>query len=272
MLLAAVIIGPGELIGRHVIVAAGLIVCGGALIRCFGDRRAPRPRRLLRRCRGAGRPACAEPLVVGGDPRGRGVVATANYEARRFGIHSAMSCAEALRRCPHAVFVSPAQLALPRVLARRLGGGAPGRTHGRANGNRRGLPRPRRARGGLPPARRVPRPCRRRCAERRASRARSESRVQGRGQGGQRPAEAGGAVVHPGARRFLAPFDMRRLPRHRATSEERLHGLGIETIGHLAALGDGELRGCRPGRSAALRDRARGIDPRGAGAGGGAPP
>src|SRR4029453_13062311 len=46
-----------------------------------------------------------KPLVVGGDPRGRGVVATANYAARKFGIHSAMSCAEALRRCPHAVFV-----------------------------------------------------------------------------------------------------------------------------------------------------------------------
>src|SRR2546421_3716971 len=48
-----------------------------------------------------------KPLVVGGDPHGRGVVATANYEARKFGIHSAMSCAEALRRCPHAVFVRP---------------------------------------------------------------------------------------------------------------------------------------------------------------------
>src|SRR5438105_9951227 len=47
----------------------------------------------------------SKPLVVGGDPRGRGVVATANYEARKFGIHSAMSCAEALRRCPHAIFV-----------------------------------------------------------------------------------------------------------------------------------------------------------------------
>src|SRR2546425_12807941 len=46
-----------------------------------------------------------KPLVVGGDPHGRGVVATANYEARRFGIHSAMSCAEALRRCPNAVFI-----------------------------------------------------------------------------------------------------------------------------------------------------------------------
>jgi nucleotidyltransferase/DNA polymerase involved in DNA repair len=47
------------------------------------------------------------PLVVGGDPHGRGVVATANYEARRYGIRSAMSAAEALRRCPHAVFVRP---------------------------------------------------------------------------------------------------------------------------------------------------------------------
>ena len=49
----------------------------------------------------------SQPLVVGGDPHGRGVVATANYVARGYGIHSAMSCAEALRRCPHAVFVLP---------------------------------------------------------------------------------------------------------------------------------------------------------------------
>ena len=48
-----------------------------------------------------------KPLVVGGDPQGRGVVATANYVARRYGIHSAMSCAEAKRRCPSALFVRP---------------------------------------------------------------------------------------------------------------------------------------------------------------------
>src|SRR2546427_11876434 len=48
-----------------------------------------------------------KPLVVGGGPHGRGVVATANYQARKYGIHSAMSCAEALRRCPQAVFIRP---------------------------------------------------------------------------------------------------------------------------------------------------------------------
>ena len=42
-----------------------------------------------------------QPLVVGGSRRHRGVVAAASYEARRFGIHSAMSMAEAYRRCPH---------------------------------------------------------------------------------------------------------------------------------------------------------------------------
>ncbi|MBA2756747.1 MAG: DNA polymerase IV, partial [Chloroflexi bacterium] len=45
------------------------------------------------------------PVIVGGDPAGRGVVSAASYEARRFGVHSAMSLGEAVRRCPDGIFL-----------------------------------------------------------------------------------------------------------------------------------------------------------------------
>lgn len=51
-----------------------------------------------------------KPVVVGSDPkggRGRGIVATCNYPARRFGIRSAMPISTAWRRCPHAVYLRP---------------------------------------------------------------------------------------------------------------------------------------------------------------------
>lgn len=48
-----------------------------------------------------------KPVIVGGSPQGRGVVATCSYEARKYGIHSAMPCKTAYKRCPYAVFVRP---------------------------------------------------------------------------------------------------------------------------------------------------------------------
>ena len=49
-----------------------------------------------------------KPLAVGGRPEQRGVVATCNYEARKYGVRSAMSTAQALRRCPDLVVLPPA--------------------------------------------------------------------------------------------------------------------------------------------------------------------
>ena len=47
------------------------------------------------------------PVIVGAEPHERGVVSTCSYEARKFGVHSAMPSREAFRLCPQGVFVPP---------------------------------------------------------------------------------------------------------------------------------------------------------------------
>ena len=207
-----------------------------------------------------------KPLVVGGDPRGRGVVCTANYAARRFGIHSAMSCAEALRRCPTAVFVRPRhsvyrqysqavwaavrevvptlertgidegylqldEVAPDFLAARRVAGAVQAAVRG-STGLTCSL--------GVASCKVV-------------AKVASDAR------------KPGGLTVVPAGREtaYLAPFAVRKLPGVGPKAEIRLARAGIETVGQLAALDDAELRSLLPGRvGLMLRDRARGIDPR----------
>ena len=48
-----------------------------------------------------------KPIAVGGSPERRGVVATCNYEARKYGIHSAMAATMARSRCPELIIIRP---------------------------------------------------------------------------------------------------------------------------------------------------------------------
>jgi len=209
----------------------------------------------------------AKPLVVGGDPHGRGVVATANYEARKFGIHSAMSCAEALRRCPQAVFISPRHSVYrdySQSVWTTVRGVVP-------TVERTGLDEGYLDVGEVAPdflaARRLAEAVQtsvRAATSLSCSIGVSTSKVVAKIASDHR--KPGGLTVVPAGSEssFLAPFSVRRLPGVGPKAEERLVAAGFETIGALARIADEELRRVLPGSvGRMLRDRARGLDPRG---------
>ena len=206
-------------------------------------------------------------LVVGGDPHGRGVVATANYEARKFGIHSAMSCAEALRRCPQAVFIRPRH-SVYREYSRHVWETVRGVVPTvEKTGLDEGYLDVGEVADDFLAARKVAE------AVQTAVRASTSlgcslgvapCKVVAKIASDHRK-PAGLTVVPPGSEaRFLAPFDVRRLPGVGPKAEERLVAAEVTTIGALAQLADAELRRLLPGSvGRVLRDRARGVDPRG---------
>jgi DNA polymerase-4 len=207
-----------------------------------------------------------KPLVVGGDPHGRGVVSTANYVARRYGIHSAMSSAEALRRCPHAVFLRPRHALYGQ--------------YSRAVWATVGEIVPRVERTGLDEGYLDVGTVARDFTQARAIASAIQTSVRattsltcslGIGTSkvvckiaSDRRKPGGITVVAPGREpAFLAPLPVRLLPGVGPRAEQRLQRSGVTTIGALASLADAQLRTLLPGSvGRLLRDRANGIDPR----------
>jgi DNA polymerase-4 len=207
-----------------------------------------------------------KPLVVGGDPRGRGVVSTANYAARTYGIHSAMSAAEALRRCPHAVFLRPRHALygqysravwevvaeiVPRVERTGLDEGYLDLSTVASNFTR--------ARAMAAAVQTSVRATTSLSCSLGVSTSKVVCKI-----ASDRRKPAGITVVPPGREAaFLAPLPVRLLPGVGPRAEERLVSAGVTTIGALAALDDQALRAVLPGSvGRLLRDRAQGVDPR----------
>ena len=207
-----------------------------------------------------------KPLIVGGDPHGRGVVATANYVARGYGIFSAMSCAEALRRCPQAVFVRPRH-SLYRDYSRAVWDSI------RAivpTVERTGLDEGYLDIGEIAAdflrARELAEAVQtavRGTTQLTCSLGVATSKVVAKVASDTRK-PGGITIVLPGREAaFLSPLATRKLPGVGPRSAERLAAAGVETVGGLAALTDDELRTLLPGKvGRLLRDRALGIDGR----------
>ena len=205
-----------------------------------------------------------KPVVVGGDPYGRGVVATASYEARAFGVYSGIALKTAKRLAPEAIFLrgdfqeySRVSTAFHAILADYT---------------------PIVQSGGLDEAYLDLTGCEGICGSGQAAAASIRERVR---------AELGIAAsvgiaasrlvakvatdqakpdgireIHPGEEAaFLAPLPLRDLPMLGPSLERRLNRLGMRTIGQLAALSDGALVGLFGRHGIEIGLRARGIDP-----------
>jgi DNA polymerase IV len=205
------------------------------------------------------------PLVVGGNPESRGVVATASYEARAFGVGSGMSSAEARRRCPKAVFIPPDH-ARYRERSREVWSEV-SRLCSRVEqvGIDEGyldltaVVGPESVRAYLGVLQAAVRETTGLGCSLGAAGSKTVAKI-----ASDRRKPGGVVVVPPGQdRAFLAPLALRLLPGVGPRAAERLQAVGCELIGDLAALSASVLASALPGKvGEELQRRARGIDDR----------
>jgi DNA polymerase IV (DinB-like DNA polymerase) len=206
-----------------------------------------------------------QPVVIGADPKhgkGRGVVSTCSYEARAFGIRSAMPISQAFVLCPHAVFLPPDFPAYARAsravmdILQSCGfrmeqvsideaflDMSPLGTFSRAREQAEGIKAAIRDQLGLS-----------------CSIGIAPSRTVAKIASDFRKPDGLTLIPPPGLRDFLDPLPVRKVPGIGKKAESLLFGMGIRTVGDLARHDVQALIG-RFGRSAiALHQLARGID------------
>jgi DNA polymerase-4 len=205
-----------------------------------------------------------KPVIVGGDPSGRGVVATASYEARAFGVHSAMPLRTAQRLAPHAFFlrgdfkeyerVSRAFHAIVADYSPLVESGGLDEAYldvsgceplvGTAEQAAQSLRARIRAELGLA-----------------ASVGVSTSKLVSKVASDKAKPDGLLLVREGGEAAFLAPLPLRALPMLGPSQEKRLAQLGVSTLGQLASIPIPALEALFGRRHATLiSQRARGID------------
>src|SRR5665213_3368607 len=204
-----------------------------------------------------------KPVVVGGQPDQRGIVSTASYEARKYGIHSAMALRTAGRLCPHAIFLEPRHQLYSKWsdrIAAILAKYSPvvemasvDEAYIDLTGTERLFGPP------LAAADRLLReitmttglPC---------SAGLARTRLVAKAASDQ--AKPRGLVWVPAESEesFLAPLDVRRIPGIGKVTEESLKSAGIEKVGQLAAIGREKLEKEFGRWGTALFRKARGGD------------
>lgn len=202
------------------------------------------------------------PFCVGGRPDGRGVVATASYAARSFGVHSALPSAEARRRCPDLVFVRPDithYRAVSRTIWTALRAASPAVEQTGIDEGYLAVPQGQDPAGFARSLQGVVAEVAQVTCSLGVASVKVVAKI-----AADLDKPAGVTVVDPGTEAaFLAPMAVGRLPGVGPKTAARLAEAGVITIGDLATLDDGALAAVGLGaHGVELRQRARGDDRR----------